>query len=105
MISAILNMARLTRAGFTVLRHGARVVPEDASLPEAVQIFARMTAPLRRRAKASGNEKKLSAALTELGPSYIKLGQFLATRDDVIGKEIASDLAREYSMHAHPRSR
>ncbi len=93
MFRAILNMARLARAGFTVLRHGARVVPEDANLPEAVQIFARMTAPLRRRAKASGNEKKLSAALTELGPSYIKLGQFLATRDDVIGKEIASDLA------------
>ena len=93
MIRAILNMARLTRAGFTVLRHGARVVPEDTSLPEPVQIFARMTAPLRKRARKSGNEQKLSAALTALGPSYIKLGQFLATRDDVIGQEIASDLA------------
>jgi ubiquinone biosynthesis protein len=93
MIRAILNMARLTRAGFTVLRHGARVVPEDASLPEPVQIFARLTAPLRKRARKTGNEQKLSAALTALGPSYIKLGQFLATRDDVIGQEIASDLA------------
>ncbi len=87
-------MARLARAGFTVLRHGARVVPEDANLPEAVQMFARLTAPLRRRAKAKGNEQKLSAALTALGPSYIKLGQFLATRDDVVGREIASDLAQ-----------
>ena len=93
MLSAILNMARLARAGFTVLRHGARVVPEDANLPEPVQMFARVTAPLRRRAREAGNEKKLSAALTQLGPSYIKLGQFLATRDDVIGQEIASDLA------------
>ena len=93
MFSAILNSARLLRAGFTVLRHGARVVPEDANLPEAVQMFARVTAPLRRRAKAAGNEKKLSAALTDLGPSYIKLGQFLATRDDVIGRELAGDLA------------
>jgi ubiquinone biosynthesis protein len=76
-----------------VLRHGARVVPDDTNLPEAVQMFARLTAPLRRRAKETGNEKKLSAALTELGPSYIKLGQFLATRDDVIGVEMARDLA------------
>jgi ubiquinone biosynthesis protein len=88
-----MNSVRLMRAGFTVLRHGARVVPDDANLPEPVQMFARMTAPLRRRGKATGNEKKLSAALTELGPSYIKLGQFLATRDDVVGKEIAQDLA------------
>jgi ubiquinone biosynthesis protein len=94
MFRTILNMARLARAGFTVLRHGARVVPEDANLPEAVQIFARLTAPLRKRAKAAGNEKKLSDALTALGPSYIKLGQFLATRDDVVGREIASDLAQ-----------
>jgi ubiquinone biosynthesis protein len=94
MLSAILNTARLARAGFTVLRHGARVVPEDARLPDPVQAFARLTAPLRKHARKDGNEKKLSAALTELGPSYIKLGQFLATRDDVVGREIASDLAQ-----------
>ena len=87
-------MARLSRAGFTILRHGARVVPDDSSLPGPVQMFARVTAPMRRRARAKGNEKKLSAALTDLGPSYIKLGQFLATRDDVVGPEIARDLAQ-----------
>src|SRR5262249_18350238 len=31
-------------------------------------------------------------ALTSLGPSYIKLGQFLATRSDLIGPELARDL-------------
>jgi ubiquinone biosynthesis protein len=40
-----------------------------------------------------GNEAKLSEALTSLGPSYIKLGQFLATRDDIIGRELARDLS------------
>ena len=96
MIGAIMNVARLTRAGFTILRHGARVVPENAGLPEPVKAFARLTAPLRknRRTAHAGNEKKLSAALTELGPSYIKLGQFLATRDDVIGRELANDLSQ-----------
>ena len=39
------------------------------------------------------NDARLSTALTSLGPSYIKLGQFLATRDDIIGRELAADLA------------
>jgi len=94
MFRSLMHMIRLGRAGFTILRHGARVVPEDANLPEPVQVFARLTAPLRKRAKKDGNEQKLSAALTALGPSYIKLGQFLATRDDVVGSEIARDLER-----------
>ncbi len=94
MIGTIFNLARLARAGFTILRYGARVVPENADLPEPVRLFARMTAPLRKKGRESGNEQKLSAALTALGPSYIKLGQFLATRDDVIGRELAQDLAK-----------
>ena len=94
MIGTVLNLARLSRAGFTVLRHGARVLPENADLPDPVRMFARMTSPLRKKGMGSGNEQKLSAALTALGPSYIKLGQFLATRDDVVGREIAQDLAK-----------
>jgi ubiquinone biosynthesis protein len=35
----------------------------------------------------------VSSALTRLGPSYVKLGQFLATRADVIGTDLARDLA------------
>ena len=34
----------------------------------------------------------MADALTSLGPSYIKLGQFLATRADLIGPELAADL-------------
>lgn len=94
MIGTVFNIARLSRAGFTIMRHGARVVPENADLPEPVRLFARMTAPMRRKGTGNANERKLSAALTSLGPSYIKLGQFLATRDDVIGREIAQDLAK-----------
>jgi ubiquinone biosynthesis protein len=38
-------------------------------------------------------ETRVSAALTRLGPSYVKLGQFLATRADVIGPDLARDLS------------
>ena len=35
---------------------------------------------------------RLAAALTKLGPTYVKLGQFLATRPDVVGVQVARDL-------------
>ena len=38
--------------------------------------------------------ERLAAALTEAGPTFIKLGQSLATRTDLLGDEVAADLAR-----------
>ena len=37
--------------------------------------------------------QKLARALTELGPSFIKLGQFLSTRADLLGEQLAADLS------------
>ena len=97
-MNALTNMARLTRAGAIIAWSGARVLPDEVRLPPPLRLFRRMTAPLRQEkangtANAGANEAKLSTALTSLGPSYIKLGQFLATRDDIIGRELAADLA------------
>ena len=97
-MNAITNMARLTRAGAIIAWSGARVLPDEVRLPPPLRLFRRMTAPLRQEkanctANEGANEAKLSTALTSLGPSYIKLGQFLATRDDIIGRELAADLA------------
>ena len=52
--------------------------------------------------KSSGGEKifdlapetRLRMALTELGPTFIKLGQILSTRADLIGPEMADELTR-----------
>jgi len=94
-VNAIANMARLTRAGVVIAWSGARVMPEQANLPAPLALFSRVTAPLRKNGAgdAANNDARLSAALTSLGPSYIKLGQFLATRDDIIGRELARDLS------------
>ena len=37
--------------------------------------------------------RRMSDALNRLGPSYIKLGQFLATRPDIVGAEMADALS------------
>jgi ubiquinone biosynthesis protein len=39
------------------------------------------------------SSKSFSSTLTKLGPSYIKLGQFLATRPDIIGLNSAEELS------------
>jgi ubiquinone biosynthesis protein len=92
-VNAIANMARLTKAGAMLAWSGARVLPADTKLSGPLAVFGRVTAPLRKNGAVSGNETRLSSALSSLGPSYIKLGQFLATRDDLIGRELARDLS------------
>ena len=47
----------------------------------------------RRRAHGRPGER-LAAALQEMGPSFIKFGQSLSTRPDLIGQEVADDLGQ-----------
>ncbi len=47
----------------------------------------------RRRAGKRSNVERMTRAIARLGPSYAKLGQFLATRPDIIGLDMALDLA------------
>jgi ubiquinone biosynthesis protein len=44
----------------------------------------------RKRAGSHG----LSRAMEKLGPSYVKLGQFLATRPDIVSADVAHELER-----------
>ena len=95
-MNAITNMARLTRAGRIIAWSGARVLPDEVRPAAARLVFP----PHDRSAppgEANGTPTKSqttrdSTALTSLGPTYIKLGQFLATRADLIGRELAGDL-------------
>jgi ubiquinone biosynthesis protein len=43
--------------------------------------------------RSSAAQNRPAAALTRLGPSFVKLGQFLATRPDVVGAAFANDLS------------
>jgi len=97
MIRHMRNLGRLVRAAWVLSRYDA-LFAIDAGEPPAPVKAARSIAQLRQKfgsRKVEGTEgDRLAAALTELGPSYIKLGQFLATRPDVIDPALARDLSK-----------
>ena len=74
-------------------RHGA-AAPVLAALPQATlaglgrRWEARLPAELRNQPPG----RRLASALVELGPAFIKLGQFLATRPDLLGEDWAEEL-------------
>ncbi len=93
MISAPAHLVRLGRAGFVFAREGVFGVLDPVAVPAPAQPLFRL-ARLLERPSTGAAETRLSAALTRLGPSYVKLGQFLATRPDVVGSALARDLER-----------
>ena len=92
MIGALVNLVRLARAGITLAWHGAYFMPDGVNAPFPARVLRRITRIFRNKREAQ--PVRLSKALTALGPSYIKLGQFLATRRDIIGPELAGDLGQ-----------
>jgi ubiquinone biosynthesis protein len=92
-ISGPAHLIRLARAGFVFAREGVLGVIDPAMVPVPARPLYRM-ARLFERPSSKASEARLSTALTKLGPSYVKLGQFLATRPDVVGEVLAADLER-----------
>jgi ubiquinone biosynthesis protein len=90
-IAALAHCARLARAGFVFAREGVFALADPAALPAPARVGVRIARLIERPASAA-REHRLSTALTKLGPIYVKLGQFLATRPDVVGVALARDL-------------
>src|SRR6476661_3500362 len=98
MASSLGNILRLARAGIVLAQHGVRFVPAGNNVPLCLQLARIATLPVRLLTWpfriGERKEQRVAGALTRLGPSYIKLGQFLATRPDLISPDLASDLSR-----------
>jgi len=87
------HILRLGEIVLTLARHDALFPLEAVAGAAAV---ARLLRLLRRRSRSQPQLRpgqRLAAALQALGPSFIKLGQALSLRADLIGDEVASDLA------------
>lgn len=85
------HVCRLFSIGRCLARHNALFFLEHLPLPRLVialcQRLANQEAPGRPG-------ERLAFALQALGPSFIKLGQSLATRADLFGERFAADLSQ-----------
>ncbi|MEP1539009.1 MAG: 2-polyprenylphenol 6-hydroxylase [Paracoccaceae bacterium] len=89
------NIIRLIRTGATLERTGAMNVVLDAfDAPGLVRLVAKTLGKPFRWLGYRGDPTMPAAtrALTALGPAYIKFGQVLSTRPDVVGDKMALQL-------------
>ncbi len=89
------NILRLVRIGATMERTGALAeVLETMNAPPWVGAVARLLAWPFKWSGLEGDTRlpPVPRALTALGPAYIKFGQILSTRPDVVGPDLALEL-------------
>jgi ubiquinone biosynthesis protein len=89
------NILRLIRTGATLERTGAMGVVMDAmDAPPQVRAIMRVLAwPFQWLGyKGDPEMPPATRAISALGPAYIKFGQILSTRPDLVGDELATQL-------------
>jgi len=92
-LGTLRSLLALAGAGWVLAREGVvSALPADPLPPAAKGLHRLAGLVARRRSLKREKSERLSAALNRLGPSWVKLGQFLATRPDVVGADIAGDL-------------
>ena len=82
---SVFKIFRLIR-GILVLSREKDLIPKNLikSMPLAIKLFLKIIPPN----KGDG----LSESLQSLGPTWIKMGQFLSTRPDIIGNKLSEHL-------------
>ena len=89
------NLWRLIRTGATCERTGAMAVALEAmQVTPRLRFVARMLGwPFKWLGlKGDVTLPPITRALTALGPAYIKFGQILSTRPDIVGEDLALQL-------------
>ena len=89
------NIWRLVRTGATFERTGAmRLALEAFDAPPALRVAARVLGwPFQWLGyEGDPTQPPILRAIEALGPAYIKFGQLLSTRPDVVGPELAAEL-------------
>ncbi len=93
MLRTARDLKRLAHAARVLARHDALVPREYAvALPLPFKVLRLFWGGRRQKSVVGPAGERLARALESLGPAYIKLGQVLATRSDIVGTEIATSL-------------
>jgi ubiquinone biosynthesis protein len=93
MFRTLKDIAVLVRMARALAAYDALLPREYAArVPVSLRVAARLFGSGKRRYAQLSPGRRLAQALEQLGPSAIKMGQFLATRPDILGADIARGL-------------
>ena len=93
MTHSLIHIWRIIKIGRTLASHDALFPLEWLPASKSLILMARLLSGFRvkKDCRKLRPGQKLAIALQELGPSFIKFGQMLSTRPDLVGNELASD--------------
>lgn len=85
------HILRLLTIARTLARHDALFILERLKLAPSIVVIAKLVSSRKQTGRPG---ERLARAFQDLGPSFIKVGQMLSTRSDLLGEQMAADLAR-----------
>ena len=94
MLSGVRHLRRIGGVFRTLARHDALFPFERLGFPRPLLRLLALLLLVRRRRTPENDEEgaRLAAALIELGPAFVKVGQALSVRPDLIGDALADGL-------------
>ena len=87
------RLKRLLAIRRVVQKYGLATILDELSLSKAARVSIRVLLGKPQAIKSSRGEN-IRLALEELGPVFVKLGQALSTRPDLLPEDIASELTK-----------
>jgi len=93
MRSPLQNFTQLLKVARTLARHDALFPLESFEVAPMVVTLSKLLAVFSKAETSGRPGQRLAKALNEAGPSFIKLGQAMATRSDLLGEELSADLS------------
>jgi ubiquinone biosynthesis protein len=90
MLSTLKNISRLCSIAKTLARNDLLFLLENAGIPKGATKIINIVVKPRKNGRVG---ERIVMALQELGPTFIKFGQALSTRSDILGEQLAKDLS------------
>ncbi len=87
------QLLRLLHINWVLVRHGLDEVILATHLFRPVR-FLRYLAPWQRLTRSTPRALRIRRALEDLGPIFVKFGQILSTRQDLMPDDVATELAK-----------
>ena len=92
MFRAVNNVGRMLKIARILARNDALFALEYFRVAPTVLSLARLVSQQSAKGRPG---QRLARALNQAGPSFIKLGQALSTRADILGDELSKGVAGE----------